>query len=147
MIRTSARAAIFARAGEPIIVIMGKKSDTAKPAAAVAELPPTKTTKPAPEPVATVAKPVAASPPAVNGDGPTPKPAVKKKPAKKAVKKKPVTFTTEEIALRAYFIAEHRQRHGHHGDSHSDWIQAERQLKKEHRRKTAKKKPAAKKRA
>ncbi len=72
---------------------------------------------------------------------------VKKKPAKKVVKKKTVTFSTEDIALRAYFIAEHRQRVGLHGDSHSDWIEAERQLKKEQRKKAAKKKPQLKKRA
>jgi hypothetical protein len=136
---------------------MGKKSDTAKPPPAIAESPASTTTKtiakPAPEPAVAAAKPeavtkpVAPNPPAMGGNGAPAKTAAKKKPAKKAAAKKTVTFTTEDIALRAYFIAEHRQRHGLHGDSHSDWIEAERQLKKESRKKPAKKKkPAAKKR-
>ena len=134
---------------------MVKKSDTARPLTAIAETPAltTKPTKPAPETAGAPAKPEAAgkpeaaSPPAIDGNGARAKATVKKKPAKKAVKKK-VTFSTEDIALRAYFIAEHRQRHGLHGDSHSDWIEAERQLKKEQRKKAAKKKkPQLKKRA
>jgi hypothetical protein len=64
----------------------------------------------------------------------TKKRAVKKPAAKKAVK-----ISSEEIALRAYFISEHRHHHGIHGDAHSDWIEAERQLKAE-RKKAAKKK-------
>jgi hypothetical protein len=157
----------FARTGEQFIVIMGKKSDTAKTMTAVAESPAsaTKTTKPAPGTAAAPAKPEAASkqeatakpeavakaetasPPAKDANGAPPKTA-KKKPAKKEVKKKTGIFSTEDISLRAYFIAEHRQRHGLHGDSHSDWIEAERQLKREHRKKAAKKKkPALKKRA
>lgn len=47
--------------------------------------------------------------------------------------RKPVeaAFTTEEISLRAYFIAERRQAMGWPGDSTSDWVEAERQLKTE----------------
>ena len=41
-------------------------------------------------------------------------------------------FSNEDVALRAYFIAEKRQAAGIHGDTHSDWIEAERQLRKEH---------------
>jgi hypothetical protein len=60
--------------------------------------------------------------------------------AKKPAAKKPATpktkkaaYTQDEIALRAYFISEKRQRLGLHGDSHSDWIEAERQLAAESR--------------
>jgi hypothetical protein len=143
---------------------MGKKSDTAKPVTAIAESPAstTKATKRAEETAAPAtkmdavarmeapARPAAASAPGSDGDGAPPKTGVKKKAAKKAAKKvakkKMVIFSTEDVALRAYFIAENRQRHGLAGDSHSDWIEAERQLKKEARKKPAKKKPRLKKR-
>ena len=36
--------------------------------------------------------------------------------------------SSEEVALRAYFIAEHRKSLGIHGDETSDWIAAEREL-------------------
>jgi DUF2934 family protein len=36
--------------------------------------------------------------------------------------------TPEQIQLRAYFISEHRHRHGAPGDHHSDWLEARRQL-------------------
>lgn len=38
------------------------------------------------------------------------------------------TVTVEEIALKAYYIAERRSRLGLPGDSQSDWLQAEREL-------------------
>jgi hypothetical protein len=38
------------------------------------------------------------------------------------------SFTHEDIALRAYFIAEKRRSQGLSGDEHQDWIEAERQL-------------------
>ena len=40
-------------------------------------------------------------------------------------------FTQDDVALRAYFIAEKRQAKGHAGDEHGDWIEAERQLRTE----------------
>lgn len=46
-------------------------------------------------------------------------------------KKKPKEPTVEQIQLRAYFIAERRQSLGIHGDSNSDWVQAERELREE----------------
>ncbi len=140
----------LSRTGEPIIVRMGKKNETTKPAAAIAESPaPKKPAKPVLE---------AAAAPAANGDGAPPKDAVtkpavakasaRKPPAKKkAPARKPVTFSTEDIALRAYFIAEDRHRHGIAGDSHSDWIEAERQLRAETKKKSAKKPVRSKKRA
>ncbi len=55
------------------------------------------------------------------------------KPRKAPAKKKPVTvqITTEEISLRAYFIAEHRHKLGLPGSEHGDWVEAERQLREE----------------
>jgi len=49
---------------------------------------------------------------------------VRKTPAKPAVAQP----TAEQIQLRAYFISEHRHRHGTPGDHHSDWLEARRQL-------------------
>jgi hypothetical protein len=60
------------------------------------------------------------------------KPKVKKSPAaplRKAAKAPAITG--DDIALRAYFIAERRQKMGWHGDSTGDWVEAERQLKAE----------------
>ena len=37
-------------------------------------------------------------------------------------------FTPDDVALRAYFIAEKRRALGLAGDEHQDWIQAEQQL-------------------
>ncbi len=67
------------------------------------------------------------------------------KPSKKASGKKSVTskatkaepeivITNEEISLRAYFIAERRHKMGWPGNSESDWIEAERQLRQEAQR-------------
>lgn len=78
------------------------------------------------------------------------KPAADKKPAarKKAVKapasapKKTTlaraAFTQDDIALRAYFISEKRQKAGLPGDTHQDWIEAERQLMAESKKKSPK---------
>ena len=57
---------------------------------------------------------------------PLKKPASKKIATPKAPKAS--AFTQDAIALRAYFIAEKRQRLGLPGDTHSDWVEAERQL-------------------
>ncbi|HWL54479.1 MAG TPA: DUF2934 domain-containing protein [Chthoniobacteraceae bacterium] len=37
----------------------------------------------------------------------------------------------EQIALRAYYLAEHRQQRGLPGDANSDWLEAETQLRAE----------------
>jgi hypothetical protein len=42
-----------------------------------------------------------------------------------------VSFSLEDISVRAYFIAENRRSRGISGDSESDWLEAERQLKAE----------------
>ena len=56
-----------------------------------------------------------------------------KKPARKAAAapKRAAAISDEDIALRAYFIAEQRIREGRAGDDISDWTEAERQLKAE----------------
>ncbi|MFZ4682699.1 MAG: DUF2934 domain-containing protein [Terrimicrobiaceae bacterium] len=72
--------------------------------------------------VKTAAKSLAAAGKAAVAKPKAPKPA-KKKTAK--------VITNEDIALRAYFIAERRQADGRDGDEHGDWVEAERQLRAE----------------
>jgi cell division septum initiation protein DivIVA len=117
-----------------MIVNMGKKNDTSSTPAATD----------VPGPGTTLVPQVAAVPamPAAATEAAPMKAPAKKKPAKKTVKKaakKAVKISSDDIALRAYFISEHRHHHGLHGDAHSDWVEAERQLKAE-RKKAAKKK-------
>ena len=52
-----------------------------------------------------------------------------------AVTKPTASITPADIALRAYFISEKRQKLGLPGDSTHDWVEAERQLKVEAARK------------
>ncbi|HWB61111.1 MAG TPA: DUF2934 domain-containing protein [Chthoniobacteraceae bacterium] len=89
-----------------------------------------------PKPVAETPAPAAAAKPAA-----TKKPAAKKKAAKAPAAKKTAApkakFTHDDIALRAYFIAEKRHKAGLPGDSQHDWIEAERQLLAESKKKTA----------
>lgn len=62
------------------------------------------------------------------------KPKIKVKKASASPKKKEVQRTViseTDIGLRAYYIAERRQKMGWPGDSTSDWVEAERQLKAE----------------
>jgi hypothetical protein len=42
-----------------------------------------------------------------------------------------VVISHDDISLRAYFIGERRQQMGWHGDSASDWADAEKQLRAE----------------
>jgi hypothetical protein len=102
---------------------MGKKTSNTKPATPAKRAAKTKpAAEKMPEPVAVPAPPEAT--PA------KPKAAVRKaKPAVKRTKKP--SYSQEDIALRAYFIAERRQAAGLPGDSHQDWIEAERQLASE----------------
>lgn len=109
---------------------MGKKNDTATPAAAIAVDPASnQTTNSALEDAGVLHSKRAAARPAVK------KNPAKAKPKKAQAAKKRVTFSTEDIALRAYYISEHRQRNGVHGDALSDWIEAKRQLQAESRKK------------
>jgi hypothetical protein len=54
------------------------------------------------------------------------------KPAKAKAPKRPA-LSPDDVALRAYFIAEKRQQLGLPGDSMSDWVQAEAELISERR--------------
>jgi hypothetical protein len=56
------------------------------------------------------------------------------KPQRAASDKKNVAvlgYSTRDVALRAYYIAEHRQNLNLPGDELGDWVEAERQLRKE----------------
>ncbi len=90
---------------------MGKKTTTVKTAA-----PAKRAVKSAP------AKPPAAVKKATNGTKPA-KAAVAPKRAAKAP-----GYTNDDVALRAYFIAEKRRHLGQPGDERHDWLEAERQL-------------------
>lgn len=97
---------------------MGKKTTATDPAAPAKRAA---KTKPAAAKVA-VLEPVAAAPAAPKRKA---SPAAAKKAPARA--KKP-SYTHDDIALRAYFIAEKRQAAGLPGDPHQDWVDAERQL-------------------
>jgi hypothetical protein len=94
---------------------MAKKTETKTKAAA---------------PVKKAAKPAAKKKPA----------AAKAKPAAKTTKPAAPAYTQDDVALRAYFIAEKRRAEGLPGDEHGDWVAAERELAQE----SAKKKKAKK---
>jgi hypothetical protein len=95
----------------------------------------TSSTKPA-----TPAQPEAPAKPAAKPAAKKKTVAAKTKPAAKAPAAKKPAYTTDDVALRAYFIAEKRLTDGLPGDEHQDWIEAERQLAAES--KAAKKKKA-----
>jgi hypothetical protein len=112
---------------------MAKKTDiTIKPAPPIAAAPET------PAPALRAAKPIAAK------TKPAPKPvkaptAKAKRSTKPAAPAKPRN-TREDVALRAYYIAEKRRAQGLPGDEHQDWLEAERQILAERaKRKKAKK--------
>lgn len=93
-----------------------EKKHSAKKALLKAKLPVVASEEPAaPEPKAKAIKKAKAAP----------RPKVVKAPA----------ISDEDIGLRAYFIAERRQKMGWPGDSTADWVEAERQLKAEAARK------------
>jgi hypothetical protein len=57
-------------------------------------------------------------------------------PAKSKPQKKVITQpSSEQVALRAYYIGERRRSLGIHGDETSDWVAAERELLAETKRK------------
>ena len=113
-----------------------KKTTPAKRAAAkVAPEAVTINETPAPAP-ATVTKPKAvktAKPAAKPATAAKKKPATPKAPRSKVKKVAAMAaqFTGEDIALRAYFIAEKRQQTGEWGTPEGDWLEAERQLRAE----------------
>jgi hypothetical protein len=67
----------------------------------------------------------AAKPAAKKTTSPRKKATTRKTPATKQEKSR---VTDEAIRIRAYFIAEQRERIGIPGDANSDWIEARRQL-------------------
>lgn len=102
---------------------MGKKTTNAKPVTPpkrAAKMKPAAEKPPVPEPVPAKPEPAPAKPKAA---------ARKTKPPTRRAKKPP--YSQDDVALRAYFIAERRQAAGLPGDAHHDWIEAERQLASE----------------
>ncbi len=77
----------------------------------------------------TIAKPAAPAKRAAEPSA-TNQPAAQKKTATRAkiLPPKAPGFTTDDVALRAYFIAEKRRQNGLPGDEAQDWLEAERQL-------------------
>jgi len=59
-----------------------------------------------------------------------------------AKKAKAPGISTDDIALRAYFISEKRRSQGLHGSEHEDWVEAERQLVAEKKKPKKKSVPA-----
>jgi DUF2934 family protein len=119
------------------IKLMGKKTDSPKQAARNATASPASTNAPAAATVVTptpvVPAPTAAAPARPAATAPAKRTAAPKKrtttPKKPAAA--PLAISQDDVALRAYFIAEKRQREGLPGDSTSDWVEAERQLRAE----------------
>lgn len=123
--------------------------------------PKLKRAKKTPEPTPGPAAALKATEPTVTKPSPSPKPSENRKPAEatkaKAIRAKaktavedipavaarpastletalpalPVVISHDEIALRAYFIAQSRHQHGIPGDPGQDWVEAERQLREE----------------
>ncbi len=84
-----------------------------------------------PEPAPLTSPKKAAKPKASKAKAEKPAPA-KVKPAAVTKGGSPkAKITAADVALRAYFIAENRYKHGIAGDATSDWVEAERQLKAE----------------
>jgi hypothetical protein len=83
---------------------------------------------------------VSSTPPIEGATGPTPKAPRKKKAAATHTGNGAAVFSgngsvgsvsAEDIAVRAYFISEHRRALGLGGSSETDWLEAERQLRSE----------------
>ena len=106
---------------------MGKKTTTSTKAAAPAKRaakPSTKNQR--------AAEPAVITPPAKsvapkNGTDAAPRSAGTRRVSKAAATSAPA-YTQDDVALRAYFIAEKRMAAGLPGDPHQDWLEAERQL-------------------
>ena len=97
---------------------------------------PTSTTKKA-APKRAAKKPAATAPKAAIAVEPAPTPKTKRTPAKRLTARRTsksagVNLNSDDIALRAYFIAEKRQQLGSPGTPDGDWLEAERQLRSEH---------------
>jgi len=100
------------------------------------ETKPTSTTKKA-APKRAAKKPATTAPKAAIAVNPAPTPGAKRPPAKRLTARRTsktasVNLSLDDIALRAYFIAEKRQQQGWPGTPDGDWLEAERQLRSEH---------------
>jgi hypothetical protein len=100
---------------------------TAKKAAAKKAAKPAKKSAPAPRKSAPAPAPAAARPKA-SAAAPA-RVVTRRRAGKSEVVKLVGSVTNEEIALRAYYIGERRRNLGLPGDSQSDWLEAERQLR------------------
>lgn len=97
-----------------------KKSAAKKTAAKKAKKPAAKKAPAARRPAAARAKAVTATPARVLS---------RRRGGKTEITAVIGSVTTEEIALRAYYIGERRSNLGLHGNAESDWLEAERQLR------------------
>lgn len=92
------------------------------------------TSKNAPK-TARAAKPAAEKPQSTSRKKRTPAKSTSKPPASFSLEPKAPSVNPvihhDDIALRAYFIAERRQQMGWPGDSATDWAEAEKQLRAE----------------
>lgn len=99
----------------------GKKNLVTPPVTPPEDIPAPESTPDTPPPLPKVVKPKKAAAPKAK--------ATKPKAPKK--EKTEVLISNDDIALRAYFIAERRAQFGWHGDQTGDWVEAERQLREE----------------
>jgi hypothetical protein len=113
-----------------------KRSKAAPAITPVTVAPPVPIVAPAPASIPAPAVPARKAPARRTGT------AAAKKSAKPAKQRIVPSISTDDVALRAYFIAEKRHAQGLPGDEHQDWIEAERQLQAEAARRTRKKKTA-----
>ena len=105
---------------------MGKKTNNTTKTAA----PSKRAAKPAAKKKATVETVIAAERKPAKAVKPAPRKRTAAKP--KSATTKPA-LSQDDVALRAYFLAEKRKAQGLPGDPHSDWLEAERQVLAESR--------------
>ena len=93
-----------------------------------------------PPPIPGVTKPASKPKREVKAKAPAPAPPATPKETPRAgrsttPKPKKTAFTNDDVALRAYFIAQRRHAEGRHGNPESDWLEAEAELRAEYGRK------------
>jgi len=102
----------------------GKKSLVTPPVTPPEDIPAPESTPDTPPPLPKAVKPKKAA-------APKAKAAPKVKAAKTEKAAVEIIISNDDIALRAYFIAEKRAQFGWPGDQTGDWVEAERQLRAE----------------
>jgi hypothetical protein len=110
---------------EPLKKPLDAKSAKPKGMRTRATAPVTETAPAPPPPISGVTKPATKAKPASK-----PKAAARAGGRTTAPKKN--GFTQDDVALRAYFIAQRRHAEGRPGNPESDWLEAERELRTEH---------------